>query len=318
MSTVTNILCITLPILALIVGMAALIDSRRRYKSISIVPGHFKVIFINLIIVSCLLAVEVIIQAKHNFGIVGLGLSLPFMLYGTYRYFAYVSEHKSTTIIPDKTLPDLEIYEVGALYRGTITDEVILATAIHYKLNTEPASSQTELELIRLLEVVDIHQLANTVLHKSNSGRDYRKIVSILTGVMYKDLIRDGFFVFNSRVVTNSMVALGSLVFWLFAFLSQKTDLYEFPGSLIVWVLYFIGFGGILIGIYAPLASQNYSLTGDTLRMIAGFRMYLITTDYYKIKYDRELFEKFLPLMIVLGVHTDKLDDMLAYIKNRH
>lgn len=216
------------------------------------------------------------------------------------------------TVVPDSKIPsDLDIFEIGMLIDGRFDQSDLFSGLAYKKLNNAKFSGEIESILYDYTnkKLKDVSYYLNEKSKSKQEEQFYH-----ISYKMLNILKRDGYISFNP---VNASVIFLILSFIPFTFVKFANDLNIDISSDFREVVFGVAALGIFFALSTFFFHENYKKIIPIRVKIMGLKMYLKTTDYYRVKHDEKRFEEVIPYMISLNIHHKYLDDMIEYVDKR-
>ena len=225
---------------------------------------------------------------------------------------------KKLIIIPEFNLGEIKFYEFAALADNEISTTDIAAISSYYYLNEVDLDNSFEKKIKEEFGNKDFLKKALNILHPPKSAKIFESASLILNFIfgtenlkalsllIYKKLKKEGFYVFNPALVSRIILIALIIIIVILYFAKINTE--------ILLALTFFGFIFPLLPYYY---SENLKKVMPLRRKLLGFKMFLKTTEYYKVKKDEVTFKKYIPYFILFGIHVSHTTEMVNYcLKN--
>ncbi len=241
-------------------------------------------------------------------GVIPLILFIILFLLTWYRRYKADGMIKNIIIIPEFNPGNLKFYEVGALVDREITNKDIVALAVYYYLNPGEVKDQIEKDIYE--KYCNKEGLMN--IKKYLLGEEKNNDVKFKSGFtsgLCSKLIKDKFFVYNPFALRLGAFGTGSLPFAFTALFNKILSLPPFLKDITLSSFVI----GSFIALFAFEFHERLDRVIEVRKKILGYKMFLKTTDYYKVKKDKATYEKYMPYFILFGYYKNEGDDMLEY-----
>lgn len=230
-----------------------------------------------------------------------------------YRDFRLRNELSNFTILPTEELIEEErIYEIGQIVNGDFSFNDLVATIAVKRINNIEFKDEVE-NIIQSYEKKTLFDILLVNEQAPDKEDLYLEFANIL--------VEEGLFKYNPyKFLNRELQYISPLMFLIliYGYLSTTGDKVNFAENIFLGVSWGIVFVIALIKIGAFFLHENYIKTAPKKAKILGLRMYLKTTEYYKVRHDEKSFKKYLPFLISLGVHFDHIDEMIEYVDEHH
>lgn len=246
--------------------------------------------------------------------VIALSIYILLFVLAHYRLIKTYLFMQKAVVIPEFKLKNLKHYEIGPIYSGRLRTIDLMATLAYCRLNSGKEKFDiVEQQIVSHYKVGDFLNLRGIVT--SPKGHTYVQILKKIVQPIYRKLKQDKLFAYNPRLVALA----GSIIALLLVGIAPAIwiSLGRSP------IIYFICFIVMLVGLLAYIAvvfsedfCENLKNILPMRRDLLGYKMFLTTTEYYRIEQDKELFAKLIPFFISLGARKDKLKEMIKRVKS--
>lgn len=132
----------------------------------------------------------------------------------------------------------------------------------------------------------------------SDLKEEFYKRVKNIKDDLYKNVVKDGYFLKNPESIRNIYVGIGMTLVFLGIFFVVGTKIFG-TQYLVVLIV-----SGIFIIIFSFAMPKRTDKGVETTRQIKGFRLYMHTAERYRERFNEKekIFEKFLPYAMVFGI----------------
>lgn len=240
-----------------------------------------------------------------------LVLFLILLVAAVYRQIKLWSLTKQLRPIPVYQRPKYKLYEVGVLIDGVLHDRDFVAALAHLVLNPDAEKDQLETEIASKMAN---KRVLNTILHTLQTSKNKNLSESnprrSFTYLLFRQLLRNGYAAYNPFIVrTIALVTMIVLLFVDYAFITKSPFISD-------WQILNMSILGT-IAIFAYSFHLNIEKVVEARSILLGYRMFLRTTEFYTVQKDLQVYEKHIPMMIALGVHTQHWPELLEYLTTR-
>jgi hypothetical protein len=228
----------------------------------------------------------------------------------TYRQIKLWSLTNQINPIPVYDKPEFKLYEVGILIDGKLHDRDFVAAIAEIILHPEMSLDLLQEGIKAKMTTKQVLDSILVSLSNSKYGdlsQDHTK--RLYENKVYSEMVRSGYFAYNPLIIR--LVAVLLIVLFL------AIDLAFFASNLIIsdWQILSMGLLGT-VALFSHSFHLNINKVVKARSLLLGYRMFLKTTEFYKVQLDNDAYRKHIPMLIALGVHTDQWPRLLEYLSS--
>lgn len=222
-------------------------------------------------------------------------------------------------VIPEYDADEVSFYETGMLIDSEFDYKDILATVVYYNLNKDKKENLGEVgrNITRKFDSwKEVIKLRWDIENGKDYPKKYYKALADFRDPIINGFIKQGYYRYNPhKVRLAALVSSGIVVFLAIILLNLATT----PTTLLTFrlVLFFVLFIPTVVILFAFSFHENTKNISKVRRKLLGFKKYLTTAEYYRIKKDKKVYEELIPYFISLNIFEDEWKDMIEYLLNK-